>query len=113
MSYFSCHNHTDYSNLRLLDSTNKVEELIDRAIELGLTGVAITDHEVLSSHVKANKYRKKLIENEIIDEDFVIAFGDEIYLVENLEKKQQYYHFLLIAKDDKGYEQLTKISSQA
>ncbi len=113
MSYFSAHNHTDYSNLRLTDSTNKVQDLIDRAIELGLSGLAITDHEVLASHVKVDKYRKDLIEDGIIDDDFIIAFGDEIYLVNNLEKKQQYYHHILIAKDQKGYEQLKRISSQA
>ncbi|MCF8001677.1 MAG: PHP domain-containing protein [Halanaerobiales bacterium] len=111
--YFSAHNHTDYSNLRLLDSTNKVKELIDKAIDLGLSGLAITDHEVLSSHVKADKYRKELLEKGVIDEDFTIAFGDEIYLVDSLDKKQQYYHYILIAKDQKGYEQLKKISSQA
>lgn len=113
MSYFSAHNHTDYSNLRLADSTNKVKDLIDKAIELGLSGLAITDHEVLASHVKVDKYRAQLIEEGVIDDDFTIAFGDEVYLVEKLEKKQQYYHYILIAKDQKGYEQLKRISSQA
>jgi len=113
VNYFSSHNHTDYSNLRLADSTNKVTDLIDRAIELGLSGLAITDHEVLSSHVKADKYRTKLVEEGVIDENFTVAFGDEIYLVDSLGNNQQYYHFILIAKDEIGYEQLKKISSQA
>ena len=36
MSRMECHSHTMYSNIRLLDATNKPKELIDRAIEIGL-----------------------------------------------------------------------------
>ena len=43
--FFNCHNHTMYSNLRLLDCIIKPQDLIDRAIQLGLSGIAITDHE--------------------------------------------------------------------
>lgn len=60
MSYFNNHSHTEFSNLRLLDCINKPEALIDTAIELGLTGIAITDHESLSSHMRVNKYAKKI-----------------------------------------------------
>lgn len=59
MSYFNNHSHTEFSNLRLLDCINKPEELIDKAIEVGLTGIAITDHESLSAHMRVNKYTKK------------------------------------------------------
>lgn len=62
-SYFNCHNHTAVgSNIRLIDSINKPEDLIDKAIELGLSGIAITDHECLSAHVEAEKYMKKIQE---------------------------------------------------
>ena len=50
--YFNCHNHTEYSNLRLLDCINKPKALINKAIELGLTGIAITDHECLSAQLE-------------------------------------------------------------
>ena len=63
MPRFEVHSHTCYSNLRLLDSTNKPENLIDRAISLGLSGIAITDHEALCSHIKCNQYQQK-IEND-------------------------------------------------
>jgi DNA polymerase-3 subunit alpha len=45
---FEVHSHTHYSNLRLLDCINRPKDLIDRAIKLGLSGIAITDHEALS-----------------------------------------------------------------
>jgi DNA polymerase-3 subunit alpha len=43
-----------YSNIRLLDSINRPKALIDKAIELGLSGIAITDHECLSAHMEVN-----------------------------------------------------------
>ena len=45
--------------------------------------------------------------------NFVIGLGNEIYLTDNRERGQKYYHFILIAKDRKGYEQLTELSSIA
>ena len=60
MTFFDNHTHTEYSNLRLLDAINKPEDLINKALEVGLAGIAITDHESLSSHIKVNKYAKQL-----------------------------------------------------
>ena len=109
-TYFNNHSHTEFSNLRLLDCINKPEALIDKAIELGLTGIAITDHESLSSHMRVNKYAKKIREK---NPDFTVALGNEIYLVDTRDLKQKYYHFILIAKDKEGYRGLKELSSIA
>ena len=109
-SYFNCHSHTVYSNIRLIDSINQPEELIDKAIELGLSGIAITDHECLSAHVRAEKYMKTIQEKY---PDFVLALGNEIYLTDTRECGQKYYHFILIAKDAIGHRALRELSSQA
>ena len=110
MTYFNCHNHTTYSNLRILDCINKPEDLIKKAKELGLSGVAITDHESLGSHMKVNKLAKKMRET---DPDFTIALGNEIYLVDQRGPRQKYFHFILIAKDRIGYKALSILSSIA
>ena len=110
MSYFNNHNHTHYSNIRLLDCIIKPKDLIDRAIELGLSGIAITDHECLGSWIEVNQYAKKIKETH---PDFTIGLGNEIYLTETREKSQKYYHFLLIAKDIIGVEALKELSSTA
>lgn len=110
---FSIHMHTDVSNFRLRDCINSPEKLIDYSIELGLPGIAITDHETLSSHIKASKY--------VEGKDFKLGFGNEIYLVDKktiLEAREnnervQFHHFLLLAKNKKGYEFLKKQSSKA
>lgn len=109
-TYFNCHNHTDYSNLRLLDCINKPETLIDKAIELGLSGIAITDHESLSAHMTVNQYAKKIKEKY---PNFKIALGNEIYLTDDRSTGQKYYHFILIAKDAIGYRALKELSSIA
>ena len=57
---FLTHSHTDASNFRLRDAINKPEELIDYCHEIGLSGVVITDHETLSSHVKAFTWDDKV-----------------------------------------------------
>lgn len=110
MSYFNNHSHTEFSNLRLLDCINKPEALIDKAIELGLTGIAITDHESLSAHMRVNKYAKKIRET---NPDFTVALGNEIYLTDTRDMGQRYYHFILIAKDAIGYRGLKELSSIA
>ena len=109
-NYFGVHNHTDRSNIRLLDCINRPKALIDKAIELGLSGIAITDHECLSAHMEVNQYAKKIKEKY---PNFKIALGNEIYLVNEREPGQKYYHFILIAKDALGHKALRELSSTA
>ena len=110
MKRFEVHSHTHYSNLRLLDCINRPKDLINRAIELGLSGIAITDHEALCGHVEINQYAKSLKEEH---PDFKVALGNEIYLCPNRESGQKYYHFILIAKNKTGHRALRELSSKA
>ena len=71
MSYASLHCHTHYSNIRILDSINREDELIDNAFNKGLKGVAITDHDVLSGHVQAVKHFQKKYVKEQKDFKFI------------------------------------------
>lgn len=123
IGYIGFHNHTDYSNLRLIDSTNKVENLIMRAVELGHKGVGITDHESLSGHIQALQFIKKGKEKGKIPKDFKLALGNEIYLIDNDRSvviedyangiKTRFYHYILTAKDEVGHRQLRELSSMA
>ena len=106
MNRFSLHNHTDASNFRLLDSINRLPNLVKRGYEIGLKGVAITDHETISQSIKICQLQDEY-------KDFKIAIGNEIYLCDVRESGQKYPHFILIAKDKKGHEQLRKLSSYA
>ena len=109
-TYFNTHSHTMYSNIRLLDCINRPKDLIKKAIELGMSGIAITDHECLSAHMEVNQFAKELQEK---NPDFTIALGNEIYLTDTRDKGQKYYHFILIAKDEIGHKALRELSSIA
>ena len=109
-TFFDVHAHTEYSNIRLIDCINHPKDLINRAIEIGLSGCSITDHEALCSHMIVNKYAKEIKEKY---PDFTIALGNEIYLTDTRDKGQKYYHFILLAKDRLGYKGLCELSSTA
>jgi DNA polymerase-3 subunit alpha len=106
----SIHNHTFYSNLRLLDALSSPEDLIDKALKLGIDMIGISDHESLSAHIRINKYAQELKE---IYPNFKIALGNEIYLTETRDKNQPYFHFILVAKDAIGHQMLREMSSIA
>ena len=110
MMRFEPHSHTHFSNLRLLDCINRPKDLINQAISLGLKGIAITDHDCLSSHMELNLYAKEIREQY---PDFKIALGNEIYLCDDRSKNQKYYHFILIAKNKIGHRALRELSSRA
>ena len=95
LSRFEVHSHTHYSqsNIRLLDCINRPKQLIDRAIELGLAGIAITDHDCLSSHPEVNIYAQKIQKEH---PDFKVALGNEIYLCGSRESGQKYYILIVI-----------------
>lgn len=114
---YSLHNHSDYSNAALgfADSINTLDNLIKSAKELGLLGIAISDHENISASYKAQQLSKKY--------NFPVILGNEIYLQTpeqyqearfNYKSKITYYpHFILLAVDAIGHEQLRQLSSIA
>lgn len=112
----SVHNHTDYSNLRLRDSINRVESLIDKAIELGHDCVAITEHETVANAIKVQNYYNKIKKN---NPEFKVILGNEIYLCrDGIDKnyvpgEDKFYHFILLAKDAEGHEQIRELSTRA
>jgi DNA polymerase-3 subunit alpha len=117
----SNHNHTDKSNIRLLDSTNRTKDLFVTAANLNYKGLAITDHECLSAHLEAIKIVRSMKKSGKLSDDFKLILGNEIYLVDSLEEVKDNYksgetkfpHFLLLAKDEIGHEQLRILSSDA
>lgn len=135
--YFSCHNHTEFSNLRIIDSINRFDRMVDYAWDLNLSGLALTDHDCLSGTIKALDIYRNKIKTEWTklhpDEEFIgypsaikelnfkVALGNEIYLSEEgLNEAQMdgahpahFWHLILIAKDAEGFHQLRQLSSAA
>lgn len=92
------------------DCINKPEDLVNRAREIGLKGICVTDHECLSSAVELNELQQEILKE---GSDFKIGLGNEIYLCDTREPKQKYYHFILVAKNATGHKQLRRLSSRA
>lgn len=121
LNFINLHCHSDYSNIRLLDSINKVPNLIDTSFSLGYKGIALTDHECLSGHIKAIKHLRQQKEKNKIDKNFKLILGNEIYLIDDREKYKteydssimKYYHFILLAKNKQGHKILREASSKA
>lgn len=115
------HVHSEYSNIRLLDSINKIKDMVLYVSSLGQKALALTDHECISGHIKFLTTIESLKKENKIDKDFKAILGNEIYLVDkeqmNWEMEElgytSFYHFLLQAKDNIGHEQLRKLSSLA
>ena len=111
----SLHSHTDFSNFRLRDCINKIPDLINYAGELGYSCIAITDHETIAGHIKAEEAIEKAHEKY---PNLKLIRGNEIYLVRNGlnnenydSKKDRYWHFILLAKDLVGHQQIREISN--
>lgn len=111
--YCSLHNHSEYTQLRqLLDSTIKIPDLLNRAIELGFSGCALTDHGLISGHVAMLEAYDKIKEEH---PDFKIIFGNEIYLYDEKDYKvaTKYPHCIILALDRIGYDYLSQLTSMA
>ena len=113
----SVHNHTDYSNIKFRDSINTFESLINRAIELNHEVVAITEHDSVSNAIKVEKYYKKIKEK---NPNFKVILGNEIYLCRDglngqnfIRGEDKYFHFILLAKNQKGHQQIRELSTRA
>ena len=113
----SLHNHTHYSNLRLRDAIVRETELLEYAGQLGHTVVGITEHESISNSIKLEKAYKKIKEKY---PQLKMIRGNEIYLCrdgltgETFDKtSDKYYHFILLAKDSQGHQQIRELSTRA
>ncbi|MGM9747814.1 MAG: DNA polymerase III subunit alpha [Candidatus Cryptobacteroides sp.] len=107
MPFVHLHVHTQYS---ILDGLSSIEKLFDRAEELGMPGIAITDHGNMFGVKEFFKFAKKHPNVKPI-------VGCEIYVSNHYDHKlkdkdhKSYFHLILLAKNYDGYKNLMKIVS--
>ena len=121
--FINLHSHSEYSNcFGVKDSTNRIDRMILYvANELKQKGFALTEHEFIGNHVKAYSTVRTLKSKNKIPQDFKLILGNEIYLVDEQQLKQsleekkgvKFYHFILLAKDKIGHQQLQELSTRA
>lgn len=102
------HVHSHYS---LLDGLGKVPELLNRAKELGMSALALTDHGVMYGAVEFFNEAKKIGIKPIIGQEAYIAPRKMTDKSVGIDTKP--YHMVLLAKNFEGYKNLIKITSAA
>ena len=102
------HNHTHYS---VLDGLQKVPEMLDRIVELGMTSVAITDHGTLSGAIEFYKGCKDRNLRPIIGMEAYVANRSHTDKDPTIDRSR--YHLILLAMNNTGYENLMRLSSIA
>ena len=108
MSFTHLHVHTEFS---LLDGSNKIKEYVNRVKELGMNSAAITDHGVMYGVIDFYKAANAAGIKPIL--------GSEVYVAPNSRFDREashgddrYYHLVLLAENNKGYQNLMKIVSK-
>ena len=108
MAFVHLHVHTEYS---LLDGSNKIKEYVSRVKELGMNSAAITDHGAMYGVIDFYRAAREVGIKPIL--------GCEVYVAPNsrFDKEltggeDRYYHLVLLAENNKGYDNLVKIVSK-
>ncbi len=110
MNYVGLHVHTHFS---LFDGIATPEEYVNRAVELGMPAIAITDHGTLSGHRELHRIAKaKGIKPILGLEGYMCADISDTRDKSEREGQQDlvYNHIILLAKNQIGLENLNKIS---
>ena len=110
MSFVHLHCHSEYS---LLDGANRIDDLIERALELEQPALAITDHGNLHAAWGFQEKAKKAGIKPIIGMEAYVAPGDRRLRARPAPGAKPYYHLVLLAQNTTGYRNLVKLSSLA
>ncbi len=108
MSFTHLHVHTEYS---LLDGSNKIKEYVSRVKELGMNSAAITDHGVMYGVIDFYKVARAAGIKPILGCEVYVAPGSR-FDRELSHGDDRYYHLVLLAENNKGYQNLMKIVSK-
>ncbi|MGD1804333.1 DNA polymerase III subunit alpha [Dapis sp. BLCC M126] len=103
MSFVGLHIHSDYS---LLDGASQLPQLIDKAVELGMPAIALTDHGVMYGAIQLIKLCRNKGIKPIIGNEMYVIHGD-------IEKQQRgkKFHQVVLAKNTQGYKNLVKLTT--
>jgi DNA polymerase III subunit alpha len=103
MSFVGLHMHSDYS---LLDGASQLPNLVDRAVELGMPAIALTDHGVMYGAIELIKVCRSRNVKPIIGNEMYVINGDFTQ-----QKRYQKFHQVVLAKNTQGYKNLVKLTT--
>ena len=119
------HTHSHYS---LLDGLAKIDDLIERAKELGMDSLALTDHGNLYGSIEFYKKATKAGIKPILGMEAYVALGsrhdrqlnktqnnnpDDESMNSGGRQKENYHHLTLLCENEEGWKNLIKLSSKS
>ena len=105
--YVPLHLHTEYS---LLDGAIRIKDLIEFCKENNFPAVAVTDHGVMYGDMELYELARDSGVKPIMGSEFYVHDGD---ITEHDKNNNPCYHLILLAKDNKGYANIIKLTSVA
>ena len=105
MAFAHLHLHTEYS---LLDGACRIGPLVQRAKELGMESLAITDHGVMYGVVDFYEACKKAGVHPVIGCEVYVAQGSRF---DKTQVSREYAHLVLLCENQQGYQNLIKLCS--
>lgn len=106
--HLHCHSH--YS---LLDGASPIKRLVNRAKDLGMNGLALTDHGNLYGALEFYRACKEAGINPIVGYEAYIAPGSRFDKGGATSSKEASYHLTLLAQNRTGFQNLVKLASRA
>jgi DNA polymerase III subunit alpha len=112
MSFVHLHTHSEYS---LLDGANRLRDLIQRARELDMPALALTDHGCMFGAWEFQQSARKAGLKPIVGMEAYVAPGDRRVKMAPRpgegRPEDKYYHLVLLARDLEGYRNLVRLTS--
>jgi DNA polymerase-3 subunit alpha len=105
VAFVPLHNHSDYS---LLDGASQLPAMVEKAVELGMPALALTDHGVMYGAIELLKLCTKAGIKPIIGNEMYVINGS---IEDPQQKKERRYHLVVLAKNATGYRNLVKLTS--
>jgi len=109
-NYVHLHVHSDYS---LLDGACRIDRLMDRAGELGMNALALTDHGNLYGAIEFYNAAKAKGIKPIVGCELYLAEGSRLEKQGRTDEGRSFFHLGLIARNLEGYQNLLKLVSDA
>ncbi|MGP1587106.1 MAG: DNA polymerase III subunit alpha [Treponemataceae bacterium] len=122
-NFVHLHVHSDYS---LLDSCATVDKLVEKAKSLNMPALALTDHGNLFGALYFEHLCHENGINPIVGEEFYVAYGshyekNDVPFSKNFDTEDSagktrhahYFHLILLCENQKGYENISLLSSRA
>src|SRR6059058_2317939 len=106
-SFVHLHTHTEFS---LLDGASRITSLFEKAAELEMPAIAVTDHGAMFGALQFYEAGRATGVKPILGVEAYVAPGSRFDRTPG-ESEEKYRHLTVLAKDETGYRNLLSSST--